>query len=241
METNHDQPAATATPRTDEELIKSLVTLGINERQAADLVEMAKPAIRAQEELTAAKAEIARLSNLGWFGKYHKAEADNAQLRAQLRERTQWQCACGGTDCAGQAENERLRAEVERQTRETTKWAQSLLARTEAAEVRAARWKEQAEFSETQRTKLDGENDQLRARVAELESQLAASATKAAAEYGEQLKPLFAKVRELEQDKARLVEVAHDAVSYVGAANYRERQEEAHEMIDSACAGEQQT
>jgi len=70
---------------------------------------------------------------------------------------------------------------------------------------------------------------QLRARVAELEQALRMAAIEAH------------KVRELEQDKARLVEVAHDAVSYVGAANYRERQEEAHEMIDSACAEERQT
>jgi len=33
------------------------------------------------------------------------------QLERELAERTQWQCACGGTDCAGQAENERLRVE----------------------------------------------------------------------------------------------------------------------------------
>lgn len=34
-------------------------------------------------------------------------------LQHQLRERTRWQCACGGTDCAGQVENERLRAALD--------------------------------------------------------------------------------------------------------------------------------
>lgn len=69
-----------------------------------------------EKRLTAAKAEIARLQELNsrcakdGIGHAHRAE----RAEAQLRERTQWQCKCGGTDCAGQAENERLRAEVER-------------------------------------------------------------------------------------------------------------------------------
>lgn len=90
-----------------------------------------------ERELTSAKAEIARLNShegdlvIGCAivegarrqeaRAVDRLEADSAalraeveQLRAQLRERTQWQCKCGGTDCAGQAENERLRAEVER-------------------------------------------------------------------------------------------------------------------------------
>lgn len=44
--------------------------------------------------------------------------AERDRLRAQLREKTQWVCQCGGTDCEGQKENERLRAEVERLTKE---------------------------------------------------------------------------------------------------------------------------
>lgn len=40
-------------------------------------------------------------------------QAELQAIQAQLRERTQWQCKCGGTDCAGHAENERLRMEVE--------------------------------------------------------------------------------------------------------------------------------
>ncbi len=50
-------------------------------------------------------------------------------------------------------------------------------------------------------------------------------------------KVALARVAELEADKARLIDAAHNAVDHVGAANYRERQEEAHEMIDDAARG----
>jgi len=62
------------------------VTLAIAERTAQPIIaECAK----LERELAAARAEIARLNG-----------------------QTRWQCACGGTDCAGQKENETLRAEV---------------------------------------------------------------------------------------------------------------------------------
>lgn len=110
---------------------------------------------------------------------------------------------------------------------------------SELTEAKAEIARVTADFDRVTSTLYDRVNDviALKARAERAEAELVA----ARADYGEQLKPLFAKVRELEQDKARLVEVAHDAVSYVGAANYRERQEEAHEMIDSACAEERQT
>lgn len=42
--------------------------------------------------------------------------AEVERLKVAQRERTQWKCACGGTDCEGQEGNKRLRAEVEQLT-----------------------------------------------------------------------------------------------------------------------------
>ena len=44
--------------------------------------------------------------------KLDKLEAENAELRnelARVNNQTNWECTCGGTDCAGQNENAELR------------------------------------------------------------------------------------------------------------------------------------
>ena len=49
--------------------------------------------------------------------KLDKLEAENAKLRnelARVNNQTNWECTCGGTDCAGQKENAALRADKER-------------------------------------------------------------------------------------------------------------------------------
>jgi len=45
--------------------------------------------------------------------KVHPLERENAALRnelARLKNQTQWECLCGGTDCEGQKENAALRS-----------------------------------------------------------------------------------------------------------------------------------
>lgn len=119
-----------------------------------------------ERELTAAKAEIARLNEnldrLTCVSVDAQARAERAE--AELRERTQWQCACGGTDCAGMKENEQLRAEVERLKRELS------------APINESALRERNDGAlpvgngcEIAIRGASAERDQLRARVAELE------------------------------------------------------------------------
>lgn len=76
------------------------------------------------ERLTATNNELSRANDrtLGEMKQLLSAAAQDINtLRAEIerlkvaqRERTQWKCACGGTDCDGQKENKLLRTEVER-------------------------------------------------------------------------------------------------------------------------------
>lgn len=53
--------------------------------------------------------------------KLDKLEAENAELRnelARVNNQTNWECTCGGTDCAGQKENAELREVVEDMARQ---------------------------------------------------------------------------------------------------------------------------
>lgn len=53
--------------------------------------------------------------------KLDKLEAENAELRnelARVNNQTNWECTCGGTDCAGQNENAELLKVVEDMARQ---------------------------------------------------------------------------------------------------------------------------
>lgn len=74
---------------------------------------------------------------------------------ATLENGTRWQCQCGGTDCEGMRDNEKLRAEVERRLAEidVLKSAlgdpEQLANESGTAHARIKYWKVRAEFAES--------------------------------------------------------------------------------------------
>ena len=49
---------------------------------------------------------------------------------------------------------------------------------------------------------------------------------------------LLAEVKRLKADKARIVEVAHEVIDYVGKSNYTGRVESAHDQLAAAMKGD---
>lgn len=101
--------------KTNQERISSLVAFGVDETRAAQLVELAKPAIKMEEELVAARAEIARLEAI-CVDHYN---AHSAASTAMARMGMTGDVKPGKMLTEALAENARLK--------EVASWAQALL------------------------------------------------------------------------------------------------------------------
>jgi hypothetical protein len=101
---------ASDTPRTDER--EEILSPGMIVNSRSEVVP-ADFARTLERELATVKDALASEKMLTHdCVKLDQQLATARNEMARLNGQTRWQCACGGTDCEGQRENERLRAQL---------------------------------------------------------------------------------------------------------------------------------